>query len=241
MPRFFCENFAENSAVITGDDARHISRSLRMRVGESLTVCDTRGTDYYCTVAEICDDTVKLNVNSKQENTSEPTVAVTLFQCIPKGDKLDSVVQKAVELGVHEIVPVLSSRCVSRPDEKAAAKKRERLQKIANEAAKQSGRGILPEVCKTVSFKECCAVLKDFDTAVLFYELGGKPLADISFEKNGKIAVLIGPEGGFSEDEVTAATNGGAQRATLGKRILRTETAPVAALGCIMLLTGNME
>ncbi len=240
MPRFFKEYFKDNP-FIDGDDGRHIARSLRMRVGEKLTVCDTMGTDYLCEIKDITENTVKLNILEETPNRTEPTAQVTLFQCNPKGDKLDTVVQKAVELGVSEIVPVLSEHCVSRPDHKAAAKKRERMQKIADEAAKQSGRGILPKIGEMLSFKDCCKRLRDYDKSILFYELGGKPLQSIVDKNIGSVAIIIGPEGGFSKEEVILALDSGAQVATLGPRILRTETAPLAALSCIMLLTENMN
>ena len=241
MPRFFCENFSENTAFITGDDARHISRSLRMKIGEELTVCNTRGTDYFCKITEIHENEIMLDVMESAKTVSEPSIEVTLFQCMPKGDKLETVVQKSVELGVKQIVPVISERCISRPDAKSAAKKRERLQKIANEAAKQSGRGILPTVENTLTFKECCNRLSDFDLSILFYELGGESLSNLEINGNKKIAILIGPEGGFAKEEADAALKNGAKAATLGKRILRTETAPLAALTGIMLLSGNLQ
>ncbi len=240
MPRFFKEYFKDDP-VISGDDGRHIARSLRMRIGESLTVCDTRGTDYLCEIKEIVENTVKLNIIEETPNLTEPTVRVTLFQCNPKGDKLDTVTQKAVELGVSEIVPVISEHCVSRPDKKSADKKRERLGRIADEAAKQSGRGRLPQVGETISFKACCERLKGFHKSILFYELGGKPLKEIVNKDVGSVAIVIGPEGGFSKAEVELAIENGAEIATLGSRILRTETAPLAALSCIMLLTDNMN
>jgi len=240
MPRFFKE-FFKDSPFIEGDDARHIARSLRMRVGESLTVCDTMGTDYLCEIAAIEEGIVRLNILEETENRTEPSVKVTLFQCNPKGDKLDTVVQKAVELGVTEIVPVLSEHCVSRPDRKAADKKRERMARISDEAAKQSGRGRLPTIGEFISYKNCCERLKDFDKSILFYELGGKPIAEIVNKDIKSIAIVIGPEGGFSRDEVDLALNSGAEAATLGPRILRTETAPLAALTAIMLLTDNMN
>lgn len=240
MPRFFKEHFKDNPEI-SGDDGRHIARSLRMRVGEKLTVCDTMGVDYLCEIKDICENTIKLNILEETQNRTEPTVSVTLFQCNPKGDKLDMVVQKAVELGVSEIVPVLSEYCVSRPDKKSADKKRERLSRISDEAAKQSGRGRLPEMGEFISFKACCERLKDFDKSILFYELGGKPLKEIVKNDIGSIAIVIGPEGGFSKDEVELAIENGAEIATLGPRILRTETAPLAALSGIMLLTDNMN
>ena len=240
MPRFFKEYF-KDAPFIEGDDARHISRSLRMRVGEALTVCDTMGTDYLCKIADIEDGIVRLDVLEETENRTEPTVKVTLFQCNPKGDKLDMVVQKAVELGVSEIVPVLSEHCVSRPDHKSADKKRERMSRIADEAAKQSGRGKIPEIGEFISFKACCERLKDVDKSILFYELGGKPLTEIVEKDTKSIAIVIGPEGGFSKDEVNLALDSGAEVATLGPRILRTETAPLAAITAIMLLTDNLN
>ena len=240
MPRFFKEYF-KDAPFIDGDDARHIARSLRMRVGETLTVCDTMGTDYLCEIAEIDEKRVLLNILEETENRTEPTVKVTLFQCNPKGDKLDTVVQKAVELGIDEIVPVLSEHCVSRPDQKSAGKKRDRMQKIADEAAKQSGRGKLPEIGKFISFKACCERMNDFDKSILFYELGGKPIAEIVNRDIKSIAIVIGPEGGFAKDEVELAKKSGAEIATLGPRILRTETAPLAALAAIMLLTDNLN
>lgn len=241
MPRFFCENFSENAAIITGDDARHISRSLRMKIGEELTVCNTKGTDYFCKITGIRENEVMLDVMESAKTVSEPSVEVTLFQCMPKSDKLETVVQKAVELGVNQIVPVISERCISRPDAKSVAKKRERLQKIANEAAKQSGRGVLPTVENALTFKECCSRLSDFDISILFYELGGEPLTELGIKDCGRIAILIGPEGGFSKEEADTALKNGAKAATLGKRILRTETAPLAALTGIMLLSGNLQ
>lgn len=239
MPRFFVEDF-EKTAKISGDDARHISRSLRMKVGEILTVCDTKGVDYFCTITSLSDDAVELEINTKRKTESEPTIDVTLFQCMPKGEKIESVVQKSVELGVRTIVPVISSRCISRPDAKSGEKKVKRLNKIAAEAAKQSGRGILPTVENITDFKSMVNRLKNYDLAVCFYELYGEPLRTL-IENHKKIAIIIGSEGGFSVDEIETLKSEGVKIATLGKRILRTETAPLAALTSIMLLSGNLE
>lgn len=240
MPRFFCENF-EKDRKIVGSDAVHISKSLRMKIGEKITVCDTKGIDYYCEISQITAEEIYLNILSEKENDTEPDISVTLFQCMPKGDKLDYIVQKSVELGVSEIVPVISSRCISRPDAKSAAKKTARLNKISDEAAKQSGRGILPTVSAPINFDECLNKFALFDKVIIFYELGGKPLNTLIDPTVKKIAIFIGPEGGISAEEFDKATNCGACAATLGKRILRTETAPIAALSNIMLLSGNMQ
>jgi len=240
MPRFFCENFKE-VGEITGDDAHHISRSLRMAVGEEITVCDTLGNDYICDIVGFGENSVKLNIKETRKSETEPSIKVTLFQCMPKSDKLETVVQKAVELGVEKIVPVLSSRCVSRPDNKSAKKKAERLRKIAESAAKQSGRGIIPEIGEMLTFGEALKEISAYDEAIVFYELGGEPLRSLIDERIESVAILIGPEGGFSCEEIEKANAQGVVSATLGKRILRTETAPLAAITAIMLLSGNLE
>lgn len=246
MPRFFITDFDKNHPVIMGQDAVHITKSLRMKPGDTLTVCDAAGMDYTCRITGIGTsdktDTVNLSIEETKPSASEPSVKVTLFQCLPKGDKLETVTQKAVELGVYSIVPVLSERCISRPDQKSLIKKRQRLQKIANEAAGQSGRGILPHIEDVISFKECAARLSEYDCALLFYEAGGSALTSMLGEAVPRTAaILIGPEGGFAPAEAALAEQNGAKTVHLGPRILRTETAPVTALSCIMLLTGNLE
>lgn len=242
MPRFFL-NTIRLTPIIEGPDARHIVKALRMRPGDALTVCDMQGTDFHCEILSADPERVELRVLERAPTISEPPMLVTLFQCLPKGDKLDTVVQKAVELGVARVAPVLSSRCVSRPDNKSMEKKVERWGKIAREAAGQSGRGILPTVEPALSFQEMTARLPSFDLSLFFYEAGGKPLRALIPEGSAPatVALIIGPEGGFSPGEAAAATAAGAKTATLGPRILRTETAPIAALTAIMLLTGNLE
>ncbi|MGN0527453.1 MAG: 16S rRNA (uracil(1498)-N(3))-methyltransferase [Acutalibacteraceae bacterium] len=238
MPRFFKE-FFEEEPFISGDDAKHIAKSLRMKVGEKLIVCDTKGVDYSCTIAGFDGDRVFLDINKKTPNATEPTVFVTLYQCLCKGDKMDTIVKQAVEMGVSRIVPVVSTNCVSRPDDKALKKKIDRWQKIANEASGQSGRGILPEVTNAISFSETVKSAAGDDICYFFYELGTEPMKKIE-DSVKTVSVIIGPEGGFTQKEAEAVTNAGAVCATLGPRILRAETAPVAALANIMLLSGNM-
>ena len=238
MPRFFKEFFAD-APFLEGEDAKHIIKSLRMRPGEELTVCDTKGFDYHCTIAECLDGRVELIINETVPNNTEPSVKVTLFQCLPKGDKMDSVVKQSVELGVSRIIPVLSDNCVSRPDQKSLIKKTERWQKIADEAAGQCGRGILPKVDACISLNEVCQKLKDFDKAFFCYELGGQPIGGLKVTKS--VAIIIGPEGGFTAKEADCFESAGATVTTLGPRILRTETAPLAALTSVMLLTDNMK
>ena len=154
MPRFFVPPFSGEETAVTGEDGRHIARSLRMKVGEPLTLCDGLGTDYHCEITGFAGDEVFVRVVERAPSRSEPSVKVTVYQGLPKGDKMDAIVQKAVELGAWEIVPVLMRRSVSRPDAKAAVKKAARWQKIAEEAAKQSGRGILPQVLAPMEFSK---------------------------------------------------------------------------------------
>lgn len=237
MPRFFKENFA-SEPFISGEDALHITKSLRMKAGEELVVCDTLGNDYLCVIKD-CADIVSLEIKEVTKTVSEPNVKVTLFFCLTKSDKPDTVVKQSVELGVTEITPVLSSRCVSRPDDKQLSKKTVRWQKIADEAAMQCGRGILPRVNNLVSFDEMTKQFASFDAVYFFFEGGGDNLSKITKDKK-RIAIVIGPEGGFSLDEVEKAEKMGAIRSTLGKRILRAETAPLAALTAIMFITDNL-
>ncbi len=239
MPRFFLENVEGDTLVIDGQDARHIACSLRMQAGDALTVCNGQGEDLFCTIAECTADRVTLTVEERVKTVSEPTVAVTLYQGLPKGDKLEWIIQKAVELGVTRIVPVVTARSIAKQSERDS-KKTARLQKIADEAAGQSGRGILPTVELPISFKEAAARMEK-EQAVVFYECGGAPLTALAPEWGDALSVFVGPEGGIAPAEIDALTAGGAALATLGPRILRCETAPVAALAAIMALTGNME
>ncbi|MBR1532684.1 MAG: RNA methyltransferase, partial [Eubacterium sp.] len=183
---------------------------------------------------------VSLTVCYQQANDSEPDCKVTIYQGVPKGSKMEDIIQKCTELGVCKIVPTLTKRCVSRPDEKGAKKKNERYSKIALEAAQQSGRGIIPEIAPQVTLKQALAD-DNSDLKIVFYEGGGEPLTSLVAPDVKSVSVYIGPEGGFDGDEVELIKAGGASVATLGKRILRTQTAPVAALTAIMLLTNNLE
>ena len=242
MPRFFVESLAGDPIVIEGGDARHIALSLRMKQGEELILCDGKGTEAVCAVASLCPESVVLDVKERRASETEPKTRVTLYQALPKADKMEYIVQKAVELGVYRIVPVLTSRCISRPDEKTAAKKRERLCKIAAEAAKQSGRGIIPEVDGVLTFKNAVKEMSTAGLPIFFFEHASLPLHKY-MEKytGGDIAVMVGAEGGFSDEEAAFAEENGLLSASLGPRILRCETAPVAALAAIMYAAGEME
>ncbi len=240
MDWFFTEQMGETH-LITGEDAVHITKSLRMSVGEVITLCDNQQSEHLCKIERITPDGVWVRTVSEQECNNEPTVDVTLFAALTKGDKMETVIQKCVELGIHEIVPVLTDRCVSRPDGKAAAKKQQRYQKIAKQAAMQSRRAIIPQVQPMMELKKLKETLSRFDRIILFYEGGGKPLRELIEADDQKIAVFTGPEGGFDEREVELLQSFGAETATLGKRILRAETAPIAATAAIMFHTLNLE
>lgn len=248
MPRFFISYIPDETARIEGADARHIIRSLRMQPGEPLTICDSLGKDYDCEIESLEPEAVNLRILAIRETAAEPSVKVTLYQALPKSDKFDWVVQKTVELGVGRIIPVMTARCVSRPDEKSMRKKVERWQKIAVEAAKQSGRGILPRIGEPLSFsvavEEAASRAKEKNggkaAALLFYEGGGERILRLVDEGAEEISIFIGPEGGFDPSEVELAVKRGVQTATLGPRILRTETAPIAAMAALMQATGNL-
>lgn len=242
MAWFFTEhNIKGNQYIITGEDAKHISKVLRMSRGEELTIVTPNKTQCLCEVFSINSDSVTVDVISKKPCENEPDVFVTLYQALPKSDKMDFIVQKCVELGVSRIVPMLSARCVSRPDAKSLVKKRERWQKIALQAAMQSRRGIIPEVCPCVSFQNAAELTKENEQTIIFYEMGGAPVREIIENKPKTIGMFIGSEGGFEQSEVDLIAKSGGSAATLGKRILRAETAPLAALSVIMYQTGNFD
>lgn len=240
MQKMFVDAVYGDKITLDEEQSRHISKSLRMRCGDMLTLCDGAGNDYGCIIDEITKNSVTLTVCYKQASDTEPDIRVSLFQGVPKGDKMEEIIQKCVELGIFEITPVLTKRSISRPDEKQAKRKQARYQKIALEAAQQSGRGIVPEIKEMTSFKNAvhsCSA----DLIIIFYEGGGKSIQELLTDDIKSAAVFIGPEGGFEKEEVDAVLQKGGVNATLGKRILRTQTAPVAALAAIMLLTGNLE
>lgn len=239
MPRFFTDTVPGSEAVITGEDAVHIGRSLRMKPGERLTLC-CGGTDFECEITAITPTSVHCRVISSAVCEAEPTIRLTLYQALPKSEKMDLIVQKAVELGVSRIVPVLTARCVSRPDGKSIGRKTERWQKIALSAAKQSGRGTVPEVAPLISFNECLERAAAKERAFFCYEGGGTGLVEAELSGVEEAALIIGPEGGFEAYEAELAEKAGLTVTSLGKRILRCETAPLAAITAIMLLSGNL-
>lgn len=239
MPRFFTDEIQGDVGIISGADAVHIGRSLRMRLGDELILCRD-GIEYISNIRTISDSQVVCDIKESRRTLAEPDCEVVLFQAVPKLDKLEFIVQKATELGAAKIVPVLTKRCVSRPDEKSFEKKRDRLSKIALEAAKQSGRGIIPQVSRIISLDEAIGQMKELDISVICYEKGGKSLSQIELKEKKSIGIFIGSEGGFEESEASLCAENGIIPVGLGARILRCETAPIAALSIIMHLTDNM-
>ena len=249
MPRFFIRQQQIDGDIITlcGDDAHHIARSLRMAVGESITVCDMQGNEYNCSIDGFDEDReVYAKICSTKAAENEPPCNITLYQALPKGDKLDTVIQKAVECGVYEIVPFESDRCVVKVKADAEERKTERRRRIAEEAAKQCGRSRLPSVSPTVSFDRMLDMALTADVCLFCYEGDGtQPLGRILREKLVKnadgelptISVVIGSEGGFSVAEAKRAVESGMIPTGLGRRILRTETAPVFVLSCLVMAT----
>lgn len=239
MQKLFIDYTPEEDILLTPEQERHLIKSLRMKTGDIITVCDANGTDYGC-ILENIETPAKLKICYKQVSNSEPSISVTLYQGLPKGDKMEDIIQKSVELGVFRIQPVLTIRCVSRPDEKSMKKKLVRWNKIALEAAQQSGRSIVPEVLPLISFEQGVKQCRD-NCKLFFYEGGGSPIKTLVSGDEISAAIFIGPEGGFDEQEVNLAKECGFQTATLGPRILRTQTAPAAVLSVLMMLSDNMN
>ena len=241
MPKFFVNiTQIENGYVtLTGEDAHHISRSLRMAAGERITVSDMQMTEYDCVLEEFLDGQVRARIESQRRAQTEPNIRIHLFQALPKGEKLDLVIQKSVECGAYDITPFESERCIVKCKADVEERKRERRNKIALEAAKQSGRGIIPTVNSTLSFEQMLTEAKRSDAVIFCYEGEGttslgKMLPEIKRAGAKDIAVIIGSEGGFSLSEAEMADKNGFLKAGLGKRILRTETAALFALSCIV-------
>lgn len=238
-PRFFTDNISDTTAVLSGDDAKHASQVLRMRDGDYAVICDGQGNDYLGQLSETGGELV-FDLLERSKNEAEPDVHIRLFQAMPKSDKMEFIVQKAVECGACEIIPFFSKRCVSRPDKKQMAKKTERYRRIAYEAAKQCGRGVIPSVGEAVEFSALFDMISAENTGILFYECAELPLREAVSDFKKNIDIIIGSEGGFEQSEAAALAEHGFIPVSLGKRILRCETAPIAAISVLMNMTGNM-
>ena len=242
MTRFFVtpEELKPNFLVLTGENAQH-AKVLRLKNGEEVLVCDGEGQECLCAVSDVSQGQISLVVKDRRESASEATVKVSIYMAFPKADKLEHVIQKATELGAYEIVAFPSARCVSKPDEKSLQKKLERWQKIAASAAEQSGRGRVPQVLVLGSYKDALSRAAQADKALMFYENEQATTLRMAMEQGsaGTISLLTGPEGGLEEKEVDMAREHGLQVCTLGKRILRCETAPLCAMSAVMYACGE--
>jgi len=241
MPKFFVEShqIEQKSIHLTGEDAKHIKTVLRAREGEEITVCDGLGTDYFCRIASL-EDGVTAEIIGSEVCQSEPKTKITLYQGLPKADKMELIIQKCVELGVDRIVAVSTERCIVKLDKKEE-KKLERWRKIAEAAAKQSSRGKIPEIApKVLRFSQALDEAKTLDGAIIPYEKEeDRGIRSFVEEFSGKeIGVFIGPEGGFTEEEIQSAQDAGVLPITLGKRILRTETAGMTTIAILLYELG---
>ncbi len=239
MPhRYFASEFTESTAALTGPDAHHLGKVMRARPGDEVILCDGAGFDYTAAVAAVTPDRVEFRLLEKRPSDAEPSVEVTLFAGYPKQDKLEFIVQKAVELGAARIVPFFSRFCVAAP--KKEDQKNARYARIAAEAAKQAGRGVIPAVELPLDIKDLPARFSEFDLVLFFYEGGGESLRTL-VKNQKRIALITGAEGGFSPEEAEKLVAAGAVPVGLGPRILRCETAPVAGLAAVMTLAGQLE
>lgn len=240
MQHFFVtpSQVREDSIMIEGSDVNHMKNVLRMRPGEKVGVSDGDNHKYICHIDRYEDDMAWLEIEEEMSVDTELSSKIYLFQGLPKQDKMELIVQKAVELGAYEVIPVATKRAVVKLDAKKAKKKTERWQQIAESAAKQAGRGYIPEVKGVMTYKEALEYSKALDVVLIPYELaeGMKETKEIisAIQPGQSVGIYIGPEGGFEKEEVEAAIAAGAKSITLGKRILRTETAGLTTLSVLM-------
>lgn len=241
MYQFFVspEQVKGNRITIIGKDVNHIKNVLRMKAGEELSVvCSGQQKEYRCGIREFFEDRIELELRFIREDALELPCRVYLFQGLPKGDKMEFVIQKCVELGVYEIIPVRTKRAVVKLDEKKAAQKVARWQSIAEAAAKQSRRGVIPRIHEVLSFEQALSYAGNMDVRMIPYELaeGIDSVRRLigSIQKGQSVAVFIGPEGGFAEEEIEAAVAQKIEAVSLGRRILRTETAGMTVLAFLL-------
>ena len=243
MPKYFTEpeNIKDGFIEIFSDEAKHILNVMRMEIGDTLTICDGQSNDYLCRICETGKNCLKAKIEETTKSESEPKTKITLYQGLPKSDKMELIIQKCVEIGVCRIVPVITERAVVKIEKGAKEdKKTERWQKIAESAAKQSGRGIIPAVERPMKFKDAIEEVVKNGEAIIPYE-NEKDRGLKEFVKNSKaenIGIFIGPEGGFDTKEIEFAVENGVMSVTLGKRILRTETAGIVTSAIVLYELG---
>ena len=247
MPhRYFTTEIADGHAVLRGADAHHLARVMRSKMGDTVILCDGSATEYTGTVAGFGEDLVELTVEQGYPSAAEPQVELTILAGYPKQDKLEQIIRHGVELGCAHFVPFFSRYCVAAPTKDE--QKNERYNRIALEAAKQCGRGVLPDVALPLpNFGAVCRTFDQYDLVLFCYECGGVPLRQVLAQaprpegRRLRIGLVTGAEGGFAPEEAAAAGQAGAKTIGLGPRILRCETAPLAAAAAIMALLGELE
>lgn len=225
--------------TIIGDDVHHIRTVMRNRIGDQF-ICCLEGIDYRVKITEITSTAVSCQIIEHTASLGEPKIMVTLAQGLPKGEKIEWILQKGTELGAARFLPFSSERTVVKLDGNKASKKQTRWSKIVKEAAEQAHRGNIPELVQPISWKALLAEIPHYDLALIAYEKGGEALGKVLASPAKSILLIIGPEGGFSESEVLAASSTGAMPITLGNRILRTETAAISLLTCVMYAKQEM-
>lgn len=242
MPKFFIKTnqIEENKITITGEDVKHITQVLRAKIGEELVICNIEeNLNYITNITQITSDFVICNVINKIKSLAESKIDITLFQGLPKADKMEYIIQKNIELGVKHIVPVAMKRCIAKLEGKDIYKKIERWQKISESAAKQSRRDLIPTIETPINILKICEQVSKFDLIILAYEKEENNTLKNELNKNKafqgmKVGIIVGPEGGIEEKEVEILTKSGVKVVTLGKRILRTETASMAMISNII-------
>lgn len=250
MPKFFIKSnqIEDNKITILGEDVNHIANVLRMKIGDKIQVCNVDSAENYSAELEVIEkNKIDCNVIEKIKSEAESSINLKIFQGIPKSDKMELIIQKSTELGVKEIIPVDMERCVSKIAGKDEKKKIDRWQKISEVAAKQCGRDIIPEIKNVIKIKQICDMIGNFDMLIVPYERAeGYSFKDAIDEiknsdkkDNATIGIVIGPEGGFEQDEINMLSESGAKIVTLGKRILRTETVALAMSSVIMYELGG--
>lgn len=246
MPKFFVkeEQIQENQIIILGQDVNHIKKVLRAKIGDELQICNSQnGENFLCEIDNLEEEKIICQIKEKIQEQVESNIEVTIFQGLPKADKMEYIIQKSVELGVYDITPVEMKRCVVKLNEKDKSKKIERWQKISEVAAKQCGRDIIPQINNIINIKNICNLIQEYDMVLVAYENEEKntlkeQLENIKKQNNSKskvkIGIIIGPEGGLEEKNVETLKENGAKVITLGRRILRTETVALNVLSIIM-------
>lgn len=246
MPKFFVkeEQIQENQIIILGQDVNHIKKVLRAKIGDELQICNSQnGENFLCEIDNLEEEKIICQIKEKIQEQVESNIEVTIFQGLPKADKMEYIIQKSVELGVYDITPVEMKRCVVKLNEKDESKKIERWQKISEVAAKQCGRDIIPQINNIINIKNICNLIQEYDMVLVAYENEEKntlkeQLENIKKQNNSKskvkIGIIIGPEGGLEEKDVETLKENGAKVITLGRRILRTETVALNVLSIIM-------